>query len=177
MKVLITIFIVIVSIVAILLVVALFIKKDYAIQREIIINKPKQEVFSYIKTLKNQNSYNKWWMMDPNVQKDYRGIDGTEGFVAAWDSKKSGVGKGEQEIKKIKEGERIDCEIRFEKPFKAVANTSMTTDSIAPNQTKVTWVFAGRYDYPMNLMNLFVGKILGGDLQTSMENLKTAVEK
>jgi len=53
----------------------------------------------------------------------------------------------------------------------------MTTDSIAPNQTKVTWVFAGRYDYPMNLMNLFVGKILGGDLQTSMENLKTAVEK
>jgi len=43
MKVLITIFIVIVSIVAILLVVALFIKKDYAIQREIIIKRNTEE--------------------------------------------------------------------------------------------------------------------------------------
>jgi uncharacterized protein YndB with AHSA1/START domain len=177
MKILVNILIVILSIVALLLIAALFIKKDYSIQREIIINKPKQEVFSYIKTLKNQNSYNKWWMMDPNVQKEYRGIDGTVGFVAAWDSKVSGVGKGEQEIKNIKEGERIDCEIRFEKPFEAVASTSMTTDSVAANQTKVTWVFAGRYNYPMNLMNLFVGKVLGGDLQTSLENLKKVVEK
>ncbi len=45
------IFAVIAIIIAIPLVVALFVKKDYVVEREIIINKPKAEVFEYIKFL------------------------------------------------------------------------------------------------------------------------------
>lgn len=55
--------------------------------------------------------------MDPNMKKDFRGTDGTVGFVYAWDGNKK-AGKGEQEIKKITEGERVDVEVRFEKPLK-----------------------------------------------------------
>ena len=46
--------------IAIPLIVALFVKKDYSVEKEIVINKPKTEVFEYIKLLKNQDNYSKW---------------------------------------------------------------------------------------------------------------------
>src|SRR5262245_55746209 len=98
----------IVAIIALALIAALFMKKDYNNEREITINKPKEQVFNYIKYLKNQDNFSKWASMDPDMKKDYRGTDGSVGFVSTWDSDKKDVGKGEQEIKKMTEGERID---------------------------------------------------------------------
>ena len=103
MKILKIILIIIIIIVVIILISALFVKKEYAVDKEIVINKPKQDVFNYVKYLKNQNQYNKWVMMDPNVRRNYAGTDGTAGFIAKWDSDNKNVGKGEQEIKKIKD--------------------------------------------------------------------------
>lgn len=165
--------------IAIPLIVALFVKKDYAVEREITINKPKQEVFNYIKLLKNQDNYSKWATMDPNMKKSYRGTDGTVGFVSAWESKIDSVGVGEQEIKKIVEGERVDFELRFIKPFEATEPAFMTTEAVSENQTKVKWGFSGHMNYPMNLMMLFMDfeKMIGDDLQTGLNNLKNVLEK
>ncbi|MCW3122235.1 MAG: polyketide cyclase [Flavipsychrobacter sp.] len=157
------------------LIIALFVPRAYTVEREIVINKPKQDVFNFVKMLKNQDKYNKWLMADPNLSQDFRGTDGTVGFVVAWDSKK--VGKGEQEIKKLVEGELLGCETRFEKPFKSIANTTMTTEAVSDNQTKIKWVFAGTSPYPMNMMNLVIDKMLGGDLAISLGNLKVLLEK
>lgn len=120
MNILIIILAIIASLIAIILIAALFIKKEYTIEREVAINKPKQEVFSYIRFLKNQDHYSKWVMTDPAMKKEFKGTDGTVGFVYAWDGNKK-AGKGEQEIMKITEGERIDIEVRFVKPFEATA--------------------------------------------------------
>jgi uncharacterized protein YndB with AHSA1/START domain len=165
--------------IAIPLIVALFVKKDYSVEREITINKPKQEVFDYVKLLKNQDHYSKWATMDPKMEKTYRGTDGTVGFVSAWESKVDSVGVGEQEIKKIVEGERIDFELRFIKPFEATEPAFMTTEAVSENQTKVKWGFSGHMNYPMNLMMLFVDfeKMIGDDLQTGLNNLKAELEK
>src|SRR5438093_8050304 len=117
MNILLIILVAIAIIIAIILIAAAITGKEYVIEREITINKPKQEVFNYIKFLKNADQYNKWVMMDPNLKKDYKGTDGTAGFIYYWDSANKNVGKGEQEITKIIEGERVDYEIRFIKPF------------------------------------------------------------
>jgi hypothetical protein len=74
------------------LIVALFLKKNYEVQREILINKPKQQVFIYLKFLKNQNNFSKWASMDRNMEKTYKGTDGTVGFVSAWTSTNPDVG-------------------------------------------------------------------------------------
>ena len=177
MKIVKKILLVIAVLIAILLVVALFVSKEYSVEREVTINKPKEGVFNYMKNLKNQDKYNKWVMMDPNVKRDYRGIDGTVGFVATWDSDNSDVGKGEQEIKNITEGQRMDMEVRFEKPFKNTANVYMSTDAVADNQTKVKWGMAGKNSYPFNLMNIFIPSMLGKDMQTNLNNLKGVLEK
>lgn len=179
MKVLKRILLLIVAVIAILLLIAAFTKKNYAVEREIVINQPKQAVFDYIKLLKNQNDYSKWAMMDPDMKKTYTGTDGTVGFISAWDSDKKDVGKGEQEIKKITEGERLDFELRFYKPFEATEQAYMTTEEVSPTQTKVKWGFNGHMSYPSNLMLLFMNfeKMIGDDLQTGLARLKAVLEK
>lgn len=175
MKILKKILLVIVSVVVLLLIIALFVKKEYAVEREITINKPQQDVFNYVKYLKNQDNYSKWVMMDPAMKKDFRGTDGTEGFVYAWDSKEAG--KGEQEIKKITEGKQLDIEIRFEKPFAGIADVHMITEEATANQTKIKWGMNGKSKYPMNIMNLFMDNMLGKDLNKSLTTLKGILEK
>lgn len=176
MDLLILIVIIIACIMAIILIAPLFIKKDYVIQREILINKPRQEVFDYVKFLKNQDYFSKWVMTDPHMKKEFRGKDGTVGFVYAWDGNKK-AGKGEQEITGIKEGERLDIEVRFIKPFESTANTPMTMVRVAENQTKVIWGMNGQSKYPFNMMNLFMDSMLGKDLETSLVTLKNNLEK
>ncbi len=179
MKVLKKVLLLIVAVIAILLLIAVFTKKNYDIEREIVINQPKQVVFDYIKLLKNQNDYSKWAMMDPDMKKTYTGTDGTAGFISAWESDKKDVGKGEQEIKKITEGERLDFELRFYKPFESTEQAYMTTEAVSPIQTKVKWGFNGHMAYPSNLMLLFMDfeKMIGDDLQTGLTRLKGVLEK
>ena len=177
MKIVKQILIVVVIIIAIPLIIALFVKKEYSIQREITINKPQQDVFNYVKYLKNQDNYSKWVMTDPAMKKDFRGTDGTVGCVYAWDSKDKNAGKGEQEITKIMEGKRLDIEVRFKKPFEGIATTPIETEAISENETKVKWGMNGKNKYPMNFMNLFMDNMLGSDLETSLTNLKGILEK
>src|SRR5688572_18337268 len=118
MKILKKVLIVIAIIIDIPLIVALFVKGDYAEERHVVINKPKQEVFDYIKHIKNQDNYSVWAQKDPDMKKEYKGTDATVGFVSAWDGNKE-VGRGEQEITNIVEGERIDVKLRFKEPLNA----------------------------------------------------------
>jgi hypothetical protein len=177
MNILIIILLVIASLIALFLIVALFSKKGYSIERETIINKSQGEVFNYIKHLRNQDHYSKWVMMDPAMKKTYTGTDGSVGFVYAWEGNKK-AGKGEQEIIGIKEGERLDVEVRFVKPFEAIASTPFVTEAVAPNQTKVKWGLSSTMKYPMNGMLLFMNmdKLLGKDLEVSLGNLKGILE-
>jgi len=179
MSIVIIILIVIAAIIIIILVAAASSSKEYVIERNTIINKPKQDVFNYAKYLKNADQYNKWVMIDPNLRKDYEGTDGTVGSIYYWNSDNKQVGKGEQEIIKITEGERIDYEIRFIKPFVGTSFAYITTESVSSNQTKVTWVFKGVRNYTMKIVHMVFNlkKVLGNDLQTSLSNLKNVLEK
>ncbi|RZK04151.1 MAG: hypothetical protein EOO46_17310 [Flavobacterium sp.] len=103
MKILKRILFVVLAIIGLVLITALFVKKEMHAEREVVINKSKSDVFAYVKYLKNQNDFSKWASMDPAMKKDFKGTDGTVGFVSAWESDKDDVGKGEQEIKGIKE--------------------------------------------------------------------------
>lgn len=179
MKILKNVLIALGVLIAIPLVAALFINNDYHVEREVVINKPKAEVFDYVKYLKNQDSFSKWANIDPDMKKSYTGTDGTVGFVSRWESTNEEVGVGEQEIKGITQDERLDFELRFYEPFEAKDKAFMTTESISEYATKVKWGFNGRMDYPMNLMLAFMDmeEMLGNDLQQGLDNLKKVMEQ
>jgi hypothetical protein len=179
MKIFIGIIIGLAGIIVLLLLIGFFVKKDYTVGKDVVIKKSKAVVFDYLRLLKNQNKFSVWGSMDPNMKTDFRGTDGTEGFVSAWESNDKNVGKGEQEILKIVDGERLDYEIRFIKPFKSTSWAYITTAGVDENQTRVHWEFNGKMKYPTNLMLLFMNmeKMVGGDLDKGLQNLKTILEK
>lgn len=168
----------ILGLVSLVLIIALFVKKEYAVEREITVNKPKVEVFEYVKFLKNQDNYSKWATMDPAMKKGFRGADGKVGFVSAWDSEMKEVGKGEQEITRITDEERIEYELRFMEPFESTDYSYLVTESVNDSMTMVKWGFDGKMKYPMNLMMLFMDMegMLGSDLEQGLANLKGILE-
>lgn len=179
MKILKWIAIVVVSLIALVLILGLFAKKETTVEREVIINKPKQDVYNYVKLLANQNNYSKWAGMDPNMEKTYTGTDGTVGFVSAWKSKNKDVGSGEQEIVKIDDGKRIDYALRFKEPMESKADAFMIVDDAGEGKSKVKWGFHCTMPYPMNAMCLFMNMedAVGKDFQTGLDNLKVLMEK
>ena len=176
MTVFLTILIALGAIIALIFIAGLFIGKNYNIERTVFIKQPKEKVFEFIRILNNQDYYNKWWMDDPQPKKTLRGTDGTVGFVTAWDNK--GNQKGEQEIKKITEEQRIDFELRFEKPFKNTADTFLATTAVAEG-TNLSWGFSGKNKIPMNVIyKVFnLEKKLGDDMSEGLNRLKKVLEE
>jgi hypothetical protein len=176
MNVIITILLVVAAIIALLLIIALFIKREHYVKREIIINAPRQKVFDYVRLLKNQDTFNKHAMAGPDRKREYRGTDGTVGFIYAWKGNKN-AGEGEKEIKNITEGERIEMEIRFVKPMVTSANIILETESLSDDQTKVTWSNAGTLKYPVNIFVPMMEKMLPKEMDSSLSTLKNILEK
>jgi len=176
MNVFITILLVLAGIIALLLIMALFMKKDHYVKREIIINAPRQKVFDFLKLLRNQDKFNKWAKADPGRHWEYKGTDGTVGFIISWSGNKK-AGEGEKEIMKIIEGKRIETQIRFVKPMVTSADVIMETESLSDDQTKVSLSNAGTLRYPMNLMIPIAERMFPKDLDISLATLKSILEK
>lgn len=126
MNIAITIMLGIVGFIALLLIIALFLKKEHYVNREIIINAPRQKVFDFFKLLKNQDKFNKWAKVDPDRKWEYQRTDGKVGFIISWNGNKN-AGEGEKEIMNIVEGKRIETQIRFVRPMKTIADIIMET--------------------------------------------------
>lgn len=173
MKILKRILLGILALVALILIVAAFAPKEFTGKSEIVINKPQQEVYNYIKFLKNQDHYGTWNKMDPEMKKSYEGTDGTVGFAYSWDSEKFMVGKGKQVITELN-GSEMKSDLFFADSDDA-AKSVMSTTKQGENQTLVKWSVNGKSPYPWNIMNLFFN--MDGEFEKGLQNLKTELEK
>ncbi len=174
-----TILIIVLCIIAIPFILGAFKSSEFKMSRDITINKPKQEVFDYVKHIKNQDNFAVWMSLDPNMKRQYSGTDGSVGFVSEWDSENKKVGAGRQTIVGIKDGERIDMKLEFLKPWKNVSDAYFTTNAVGDNQTKVTWgYYNGTIKYPMKVMMVFMNmeNMIGKDFEKGLEKLKDVME-
>jgi hypothetical protein len=171
--------IVLLSLLALVLITSAFIRKEYSVERGVVINRPLYAVYDYVKYLKNQIEYSVWAKIDPYMNTEFRGTDGTVGFVWSWDSSDSEAGKGEQEITGVEEGKRIDYEIRFSEPVKSTDKAYISLDRVNDSITNVRWAINGRLKYPVNISFLFIDmdEMLGNDLESGLKNLKAILEK
>ena len=151
--------------------------KEMLIEKSIIINKDVHEVFSFLQETKNQDKFSVWNMKDPTMKKTYTGVDGMKGFKYAWNSKDKNTGAGEQQITDIMEDNFIRYHISFERPMKNTATTEFRTDKVRENQTSVTWAFASPTKFPMSLLSFLFKGMLGKQIDQSLQNLKTLLEK
>lgn len=175
MHIIITILLALATFIALVLIAAVFMRKQHYVKREIIINASQQKVFDYIKLLKNQDNFNTGAMAGEDRKKEFKGIDGTVGYIYAWKGNKD-AGEGEKEIKNIVEGRTIEMEIRFVKPMVVSAAIVLDTESLSNNETRVTWSNAGKLNYPLNVMIPIMEKSVAKGMETSLLTLKNILE-
>lgn len=165
------------GLVGLILILALLAPKTYDVSRSIVIAQPKQKVFDVLRSLKEQDKWSPWAKRDPNMKKEYRGTDGEVGSVSYWNGNKE-VGEGEQEITKIVDGERIEGELRFLKPWKSESDCYFETKDAGTGSTEVTWGFSGKNKFPFSIMMLFMSmdKMVGKDFEEGLATLKAMME-
>lgn len=176
MSVLLTILLVLVAIIVLLLITALFMRKNHYLKRDIVINAPRQKVFDFVKLIENQEKFNTHAMVDSGRKKEFKGTDGTVGYIYSWSGDKN-AGTGEKEIMNIIEGKKVEMEIRFTKPMVTAATIILETESLSDNQTKVSWSNAGILKYPVNIFIPIMEKNVAKAMDASLNNLKNILEK
>lgn len=172
-----TILYILAGVVLLILILAIIAPKTYHVSRSIVIAKPKSEVFENLRFLKNQDQWSPWNQKDPDMEKKFTGTDGEVGAISYWNGNKD-VGEGEQEITKIVEGERVESQLRFLKPWESTSDAYLATESVDANATKVTWGFSGKNKFPFSIMMLFMNmdKMVGKDFEEGLDNLKSNLE-
>lgn len=153
-----------------------FLPKEQHIEREIVINKPRAEVFAYLNSIRNQQAWSPWLKMDPHVQVDYSGPAEGVGATSTWDGNKD-IGKGAQEFKAVKKNERIDMELRFERPMEGVSQAHFITEDAGKGQTRVKWGFdSSTMKFPCNIMSAFMKPYMNKIFDDGLKDLKNQLE-
>ncbi len=168
------IFLILISLVIAALLSAAAIPTHFKIEQEIIINKPRVVVFDYTKMTKTNGDWNPFIKKDPKIVQNFKGEEGTVGFINAWGNDKA---FNEQEIINLIPNERIDFELRFIKPVKPFKKAYITTNAFDEGHTRVALVVEENASFPYNLICFFKQKDLKKDLSLGLKNLKEALEQ
>jgi hypothetical protein len=174
MKALKYILIVLVSIVALIMVVALFVPKEMMYEKSISINAPIDIVWENVNSLADMDAWSPWNEKDPNMKKTNSGVDGTVGAIQSWESDVEGVGTGSQTIAKINPPYYIETELKFYDPYESEAVGYVKLEEIANNEISATWGFKSEMPYPFNIMSLFMNMddMMGDDWNKGLTKLK-----
>ena len=164
------------SMVFILLIVALFIPKDFSYQKSVNIYAPIDTVWLNVSSLTALDKWSPWNDHDPTMKKKLTGTDGTVGAIMSWESEV--VGSGNQMITTIEKPTFFETQLNFIKPHEShgKAFIKLVTEG---NGTMATWGMTGMMPYPMNVMILFMNmeKNMGNDWNIGLGKLKKLCER
>jgi len=149
--------------------------KDVRVSRSIIIKAPKEAVFEQMVKFKNWTNWSPWYKMDSTMNITYSGTDGQPGSGYKWlGGEKTGAG----EMKNLSvNGTAMNFSISFIEPHSGKAQGILQAADTA-GATKATWTFDIHNEFPMNAMGVFMNmdKMLGGDFESGLSNMKKYVE-
>ena len=154
-----------------------WVKKEYDLSRTIVINRPKAEVYAFVRQLKNQPKWIPWYGRDPKIQLKYKGEDGKEEASSYWKGN-SKVGEGIQRITKLKDGRVMETQLLFLKPYKTLALMYIGVKELEAERTKMVLGIRGVHRFPASVITLLYGmdKAIGSDLEKALQELKRQLE-
>lgn len=166
-----------VTIIGIALISAALLPKEYTVSVSETIQKPKSQVYDYLKLFANQKEYSEWTKPDPNLKPTITGTDGTVGSKSSWKSDNNNVGEGSQTITAMTD-DQIDIDIEFIKPMAGQAKVKNKFQSKDSTATTVTVEFFTKAPFPMNLPSTLFGKpMIEKTEKQILKNVKQILEK
>ena len=83
---------------ALLVIVGAVLPSKSHVERSVVIAAPAEQVFDYLNTYQNFNTWSPWHRIDPDTQSRYFGPESGLGAKMAWESDNDKIGSGSQEI-------------------------------------------------------------------------------
>ncbi|MBP6002154.1 MAG: SRPBCC family protein [Pyrinomonadaceae bacterium] len=149
---------------------------DFKITRSVTINASADRVFEQVNDFHKWDAWSPWAKLDPAMKTTYSGPSAGVGSSYAW-AGNSDVGEGKMTILESRPPEHIRIELEFISPFAA---KNMTDFSFKPDgdKTHVTWSMVGTNNFVAKMFGLFINmdKLVGGDFEKGLAQMKTAVE-
>ena len=166
---------VILTIIAILLIIAYLLPKNWHVERSVSINANKNYIYTYTANFGRWDLWTPWTKeVDSTVKFEMMGPDGQVGTTRKWDGKT--LGNGEIKITEQVPGEYTGFDVAFNKgQFKSKGKIiiEQTGDS-----SKVTWQADGStgYNPVARYFGLLMDHLMGGDFEKALSKLKKVVE-
>lgn len=161
--------------VALILVLGLFAKKSYHIERSLDIKAPQALVGEQISCFKNFPKWSPWQDLDPNMKVTLPETDCQVGSVYAWaGNDQAGVGK--MTITALA-ADHTDMRLDFIEPWEATSPVVFKFEE-KDGVTKATWGMDMSAPFPMNafMMLTDMDKAVGTDFEKGLAKLKALCE-
>lgn len=152
-------------------------KKEFDISRTMVINRPKEEVFNFVRQLKKEKQWMPWFANDFNGILKYKGDDGKPEALLYWKGHRRFY-EGTQKIVKINQGKIIETRFLIVKPVRIILLEYKGLKEIDENKSKIVWGVRGGLPFPLSIIALVhpVDKAYGNQLEAGLKNLKTILE-
>ena len=148
----------------------------FRVKRAASIKAPPEMIFPLINDFKRWGAWSPYEKKDPGMKRSYDGPPAGKGAVYAWEGD-GNVGQGRMQITDAAPPGQVRIALDFTRPFEA-HNTVVFTMVPAGEATEVTWDMQGRANFLSKLIGVFVNmdRMVGGDFEVGLANLKKAVE-
>ena len=165
----------IVLVIAAVVAVAYVLPRKVPVERSVVIEAPREQVFPYLNSLQRGAEWSPWLGLDPNVQLTYEGPEEGVGNTLAWTSEHPNVGSGRQEITLSEPNARVESSLDFGDMGTATAWLALEPEGAG---TKVTWGLLA--DMGMNPVGRWMGLMMdrwaGTDYERGLVSLKKLAE-
>jgi effector-binding domain-containing protein len=152
----------------------LFARHDYHIERSIDIEAPREIVYDQVRYFKNAPNWSPWLYLDPNVKTSIDGTDGEAGAVYKWNGNDK-IGKGSQTIKSVTP-DRIDLGVVFNDFSDSPTYFAFSNKD---EYVHVIWSMDMHVPFPWNALSMLTdmnNSFIGKDFENGLGNLKKYCE-
>ena len=136
-----------------------------------------ERVFPLINDFHEWAQWSPYEKLDPAMKRVHAGAPQGVGAIYEWEGN-SKAGAGRMEIKEVQVPSRVAIQLDFTKPVEGHNIAELSLEPRAGG-TEVIWSMRGASPYLMKLMGVFVNldRMIGGDFETGLSNLKAVAER
>ena len=149
----------------------------FALKRSLRIAAPPEKIYPLIADLRAFDRWNPFARKDPKIQLAYSGAASGVGTVSTFSGNRD-VGKGSVEIVGVQPVSSVTMKLSMLEPMAAVHRLQFTLQPDASG-TVVTWAMDGPVPYIGKLVHMVLSmdKLVGGDFEAGLANLKSLAEQ
>lgn len=163
--------------VAVVLILAAMKPDTFTVSRSTAIKTSPEKIYPLIEDFRRWTAWSPYEHKDPNLQRNYGGAPSGKGATYAWEGNRE-IGAGHMEIIEAAAPSKVALKLDFSRPFEAHNTVTFTLVSQG-DDTMVTWAMRGHAPLLARVISVFLNmdKMVGGDFEVGLANLKAAAEK